>query len=196
MKHVMNQISSTTNSSEREQTISPGQLCLVKNKNNITIVGGDRTVVNCNGPRGFGFVDVSDLVLRKIQFRHCGGLLTNEAVENDNSSSYFFFSPHQNVVLYFSNCSNVNLEGISIEGRYQGFAIVLANVFQSIKLTSIAIDGSMQNCSTSIASAVCVGNGIVIYQHNNLYQLSSHNLSSSIELSNINRHSSYQKHLF
>ena len=44
----------------------------------------------------------------------------------------------------------------------------------------------MQNCSTSIASAVCVGNGIVIYQHNNLYQLSAHNLSSSIELSNIN----------
>ena len=90
------------------------------------------------------------------------------------------------MVLYFSNCSNVNLESISIEGRYQGFAIVLANVFQSIKLTSIVIDGSMQNCSTSIASAVCVGNGIVIYQHNNLNQLSSHNLSSSIELSNIN----------
>ena len=33
---------------------------------------------------------------------------------------------------------------------------------------------------------MCVGNGIVIYQHNNLYQLSAHNLSSSIELSNIN----------
>ena len=185
--------SDSSNILSGEQTIGPGQLCLVKNKWNITIEGtNDNTLVNCTGPRSFGFVNMTNFNLRQFQFRHCGGRLTSEAVENDNSSSekYFFFSQGQKVVLYFSNCFNVAIEGISFEGRYQGFAIVLANVFQKIELISITIDGSMQNCNINddiiTSSTACEGNGIVIYQHNkDLDQQSPHSLSSDIELIDI-----------
>ena len=91
-----------------EQLIPPGQFCVVQNIENVSIagIGTSPVTVNCTGPRGFAFYNIASLSLSQLWFSNCGDKLSDRVSMWDNSSKYFYIGQSQNVVLYFSHCSN------------------------------------------------------------------------------------------
>ena len=184
------------------QLIPPGQFCVIQNIENVSIagIGVSPTTVNCTGPRGFAFYNISSLSLIQLRFRNCGDQLSDRSSMWDNSSKYFCIKQSQNVVLYFSHCSNVVIDRVTIEEQYRGIAIAVFNVFQSAKLSEVTIDGSMQDCPLQSTNySTCSGNGIAIYQYDSsLIESSSFSNVSKIELKDItitNTKSIYDHHL-
>ena len=146
-----------------EQLIPPGQFCVVQNIKNVSIAGisVSPTTVNCTGPRGFAFYNISSLSLSQLRFCNCGDQLSDRVSMWENSSKYFYIEQSQNVVLYFSHCSNVVIDRVTIDGLYQGISIAVFNVLQSVELSKVYIDGSMQDCSLQSTNySTCSGNGI------------------------------------
>ena len=127
-----------------EQLIPPGQFCVVQNIKNVSIAGiGASTTVNCTGPRGFAFYNISSLSLSQLRFCNCGDQLSDRVSMWENSSKYFYIEQSQNIVLYFSHCSNVVIDRVTIDRQYRGIGIAVFNVLQSVELSKVYIDGSI-----------------------------------------------------
>ena len=185
-----------------EQLIPPGQFCVIQNIENVSIagIGVSPTTVNCTGPRGFAFYNISSLSLSQLRFRNCGDKLSDRVSMWDNSSKYFYIEQSQSVILYISHCSNVVIDRVTIDGQYQGIGIAVFNVLQSVELSEVTIDGSMQDCPLQSTNySTCSGNGITIYQYDSsLIESSSFSNVSKIELKDItitNTKSIYDHHL-
>ena len=151
-------------SSDIEHILSSSHFCLVSNTSNITLTSTSETpaIVTCthqnNVAVGFGFYNVSGLIIENIYITNCGGPMPSankfkSLYPNDNN---FYFNDNQLVTLLISYSSHINLINVDIN-TYYGFAILLINPKNNASLTEIEIYSSNNSSG---------GSGLIIYFSN------------------------------
>ena len=136
--------------------------CIVQNVNNLTIQGvnGNSTIrcVPVDSPgSGFGFINITNLLLANVHFDGCGGVIPSTAVRSFNNTH-----PHllykQRAVLMFNLCKNVTIRQININNMYIGYAILILNPFGTFEVLNTTVSEGLGGCSDDITS--CSGSGI------------------------------------
>ena len=136
--------------------------CIVQNINNLTVQGmnGNSTIrcVPVDSPgSGFGFINITNLLLANVHFDGCGGVIPSTAVRSFNNTH-----PHllykQRAVLMFNLCKNVTIRQININNMYIGYAILILNPFGTFEVLNTTVSEGLGGCSDDITS--CSGSGI------------------------------------
>ena len=130
---------------DEPQVVSPGPYCLIENVSNLTIQSRSGQIpVECRGERGFGFFNVTDLLIKHILFDQCGGAIRQEVVKyvNDSHDQFLYYGPGQKAVFVFNHCFNLNLDDIVIQRDYKGFAIIGVNLLGDSVLSKVMFAGS------------------------------------------------------
>ena len=152
-------------------TLSSNSFCLVSNTFNITLSSASNVsaIITCKQQNdisvGFGFYNVTGLVIDNINITQCGGPMpspdqTNTLYPNDTA---FFFYEGQSATLLVSYSSNITMFRVKIS-NYYGFAALLINPNNNMTLTNINIVSSNQ-CSQSLLPN-CSGSGLILYFNN------------------------------
>ena len=154
-------------------TLSSSSFCLVSNISNIILRSTSITpaIITCRHYNnsyksiGFGFYNVSGLMIENVHITQCGGpmLSTSTLYPNDTA---FYFHEGQSVTLFVSYSSYITMFGVNIN-NYYGFAILLININNNITLYNINITstfGSAQ-CSKKVLIR-CGGSGLIVYFSN------------------------------
>ena len=100
------------------------RFCLIENTTNLSISpsqdvlgeGHDYVVISCdsNSQIGFGFFNITNLTIRSVLFRKCGGQPSGEAVKYVNETNQFlYYGRYESMVLFFSHCYNTKLHNTS-----------------------------------------------------------------------------------
>ena len=153
--------------------LSSSSFCLVSNTLNITIssVSNVSAIITCKQQNdisvGFGFYNVTGLVIDNIHITQCGGPMpstdqVNTLYPNDTA---FVFNEGQLVSLLVSYSSDITLFRVKIS-KYYGFASLLINPNNNVTLTNINIVSS--NCSQCSQTLLlnCNGSGLILYFSN------------------------------
>ena len=149
--------------------------CLVSNISNITLRSTSITpaIITCRHYNnsyesvGFGFYNVSGLMIENVHITQCGGPMPSTSTLYPNDTA-FYFHEGQSVTLFVSYSSHITMFGVNIN-NYYGFAILLININNNITLYNINItstSGSAQ-CSEKVLPT-CGGSGLKVY-FSNLY---------------------------
>ena len=157
------------------QTIPPGRFCLIENTTNLTITAPVPVTVQCmqdasniSNRRGFGFFNVTNLLIENIRFDRCGGTITLNALRyvNDSVNLFYFYGPGQRTTLLFNHCFDLNLSSVTVSA-YFGYAVIgvnlcgvvdFSNVLQTQVNTSLGIE-----CSIGPSDFDLVGSGTFLY---------------------------------
>ena len=140
---------------------------LIKDVRNISMIGYDHTntdsksVIQCTGPLGFAFINVTTLKIEKLSFLYCGGQISREfrvknKLPNPGSLLTFFFLHTINVTISEVNISNstgagiigVNMFGVSnisqtvFCGNGPNCWIIFLDIFKLIPPTHLSIASS------------------------------------------------------
>ena len=150
--------------------LSSSSFCLVSNISNMTLRSTSITpaVITCRQYNnsyesvGFGFYNISGLMIENVHITQCGGPmpLTSSLYPNDTT---FYFHNSQSVTLFVSYSSCIMLFGVNIN-NYYGFAILIININNNITLNNINITSSSQ-CSDKVVPS-CSGSGLILYFSN------------------------------
>ena len=145
--------------------INPGPFCVVESASELTITGdsaSEPSEIRCDSDsRGFGFLNVSGLVLSNLRIVNCGGAVTREAVRFANDS-LLFYGEGQRGVLLFNHCFDLLLHNIDIQS-YQGYAVVGVNILGTSQFDHISITDNILLTCDSQANFSCAGSGIYLY---------------------------------
>ena len=153
--------------------LSSNFFCLVSNTFNITLSSASNVsaIITCKQQNdisvGFGFYNVTGLVIDNINITQCGGPMpspdqTNTLYPNDTA---FFFHEDQLVTLLVSYSSDITLFRVKIS-NYYGFAALLINPNNNVTLTNINIVFSNPfKCSQNLLPN-CSGSGLILYFSN------------------------------
>ena len=144
--------------------INPGPFCLVESISELTVTGGSTSEpaeIRCDSDaRGFGFFNVSNLVLSNLRIVNCGGTVTREAVRFANDS-LLFYGEGQRGVFLFNHCFDLLLHNIDIQS-YQGYAVVGVNILGTSQFDHLSItENTPMTCSP--ANFSCAGSGVYLY---------------------------------
>ena len=159
-------------SSDVHHILSSSSFCLVTNISNITLRSTSKTpaTMTCNHHNnsyvsvGFGFYNVSGLLIENVHITQCGGPMpsTNTLYPNDTA---FYFHEDQSVTLLISYSSDIMMVGVNIN-NYYGFAILLINPNKNTTLINVDISSSdIGQCSINLLPS-CGGSGIILYFSN------------------------------
>ena len=153
--------------------LSSSTFCLVSNTFNITLSSASNVtaIITCKQQNdvsvGFGFYNVTGLVIDNINITQCGGPMpspdqTNTLYPNDTA---FFFHKGQLVTLLISYSSDITLFRVKIS-NYYGFAALLINLNNKVTLANIIIVFSNSSkCSQNLLPN-CSGSGLILYFSN------------------------------
>ena len=155
--------------------LSSSSFCLVSNISNITLRSTSITPAiiicrhynNSSESVGFGFYNVSGLMIENVHITQCGGPMPSTSTLYPNDTA-FYFHEGQSVTLFVSYSSHITMFGVNIN-NYYGFAILLINIDNNVTLNNINItstSGSVQ-CSEKVLTS-CGGSGLILY-FSNLY---------------------------
>ena len=135
--------------------------CIVQNINNLTVQGvnGNSTIrcVPVGSPgSGFGFINITNLLLANVHFHGCGGIIPSTAVRSFNNTH-----PHllykQRAVLMFNLCNNVTIRQVNINNNYFGYAILILNPFGIFEVLNTRVSEGLGGI---LCSDLCPGSGI------------------------------------
>ena len=155
--------------------LSSSSFCLVSNISNITLRSASITpaIITCRHYNnsyesvGFGFYNVSGLMIENVHITQCGGPMPSTSTLYPNDTA-FYFHEGQSVTLFASYSSHITMFGVNIN-KYYGFAILLININNNVTLFNINITstyGSAQCFQKALPS--CGGSGLIVY-FSNLY---------------------------
>ena len=121
-------------------TLSSSSFCLVSNISNITLRSTSITpaIITCRHYNnsyesvGFGFYNVSGLMIENVHITQCGGPMPSTSTLYPNDTA-FYFHEGQSVTLFVSYSSYIMMFGVNIN-NYYGFAILLININNNITL--------------------------------------------------------------
>ena len=153
--------------------LSSTSFCLVSNISNITLRSTSITpaIITCRHYNnsyesvGFGFYNVSGLMIENVNITKCGGPMPSTSTLYPNDTT-FYFHESQSVTLLLSYSSCITLFGVNIN-NYYGFAILLININNNVTLNNVNIistSGSAQ-CSKKVLRS-CGGSGLILYFSN------------------------------
>ena len=153
--------------------LSADSFCLVSNISNITLRSTSITPANITCRHynnsyesvGFGFYNVSGLMIENVHITQCGGPMPSTSTLYPNDTA-FYFHEGQSVTLFVSYSSHITMFGVNIN-NYYGFAILLININNNVTLNNINItstSGSAQ-CSEKVLPS-CGGSGLIVYLSN------------------------------
>ena len=153
--------------------LSSTSFCLVSNISNITLRSTSITpaIITCRHYNnsyesvGFGFYNVSGLMIENIHITQCGGPMPSISTLYPNDTT-FYFHESQSVTLLVSYSSHIMLFGVNIN-NYYGFAILLININNNVTLNNVNItstSGTAQ-CSKKVLLS-CGGSGLILYFSN------------------------------
>ena len=154
-------------------TLSSSIFCLVSNTFNITLSSASNITANITCKQqndisvGFGFYNVTGLVINNIHIAQCGGPMpspkqANTLYPNDTA---FIFHEGQLVTLLVSYSSNIILFRVEIY-NYYGFAALLINPNNNVTLTNISIVSSNTSQCSQTLLPNCSGSGLILYFSN------------------------------
>ena len=142
--------------------------CLIENVSNLTLkgVGSDgKSSIKCQlqhgSTTGFGFVNISSVVLENLEFTGCGATITKSAVTFFNDTH-----PHlgykQKALLVFNHCHNITIQHVNIT-NYIGYAIFMLNPLNSSLMNHVIVTiGNGANDCTNSGMFDCAGSGIFV----------------------------------
>ena len=131
-------------------TLPPGNFCVIENVRNLTIQGNDSNspaVIRCLPgmgsiySRGFAFINAHKLTLASVVIENCGDVLTEDVLEQGNSS-LLYFGPGEAAALVCTNCSDLTLSNVKIV-NYTGRALIGLDVFGHSILNTTVISDSV-----------------------------------------------------
>ena len=148
--------------------LSSNSFCLVSNISNITLRSTSiapanitcRHYNNSYESVGFGFYNVSGLMIENIHITQCGGPMPSTSTLYPNDTA-FYFHEGQSATLFVSYFSYITMFGVNVI-NYYGFAILLLNINNNVTLHNINItstSGSAQ-CSEKVLTS-CGGSGLI-----------------------------------
>ena len=138
--------------------------CIVQNINNLTVQGvnGNSTIrcVPVGSPgSGFGFINITNLLLANVHFDGCGGVISSTAVTSFNNTH-----PHllykQKAVLMFNLCNNVTIRQVNIDNMYFGYAILILDPFGTCEVLNTRVSEGVGGIPCSDDTTSCSGSGI------------------------------------
>ena len=153
--------------------LSSSSFCLVSNTFNITLSSASNVsaIITCKQQNdisvGFGFYNVTGLVIDNINITQCGGPMpspdqVNTLYPNDTA---FFFHKGQLATLLVSYSSDITLFRVKIS-NYYGFASLLINPNNNVTLTNINIVSSKASQCSQTLLPNCSGSGLILYFSN------------------------------
>ena len=156
-----------------DHILSSSSFCLVSNISNITLRSSSITpaIITCRHYNnsyesvGFGFYNVSGLMIENVHITQCGGPMPSTSTLYPNDTA-FYFHESQSVTLLITYSSEIMLFGVDIN-KYYGFAILLININNNVILNNVNItsaSGSAQ-CSKNVLIS-CGGSGLILYFSN------------------------------
>ena len=153
--------------------LSSSSFCLVSNISNITLCSTSITpaIITCRHYNnsfesvGFGFYNVSGLMIENVHIAQCGGPMPSTSTLYPNDTA-FYFHESQSVTLLISYSYYIMLFGVSIT-EYYGFAILLININNNITINNVNISGTSGSaqCSVNLLPS-CGGSGLILYFSN------------------------------
>ena len=82
------------------------------NVSDISIIGAETTVIDCEGTAGWVFMNVTDMTIANIKFQNCSSLQNSSSTNTSHDSfSYIEFSS----ALYLLDCNNLQIENVTIQ---------------------------------------------------------------------------------
>ena len=153
--------------------LSSSSFCLVSNISNIALRSTSLTpaIITCRHYNnsyesvGFGFYNVSGLMIENVHITQCGGPMPSTSTLYPNDTA-FYFHEGQSVTLFVSYSSHITIFGVNIN-RYYGFAILLININNHVTFNNINITSTTGNlqCSEKVLTS-CGGSGLIVYFSN------------------------------
>ena len=153
--------------------LSSTSFCLVSNISNITLRSTSITpaIITCRHYNnsyesvGFGFYNVSGLMIENVHITKCGGPMPSISTLYPNDTT-FYFHESQSVTLLVSYSSYITMLGVNIN-NYYGFAILLINVNKIVTLNNVNISSTSvtAQCSKKVVPS-CGGSGLILYFSN------------------------------
>ena len=140
--------------------------CIVQNINNLTIQGAEEnSTIRCvavGSPGfGFGFINITNLLLANVHFDSCGGIIPSTAVRNFNNTHPKLLYK-QRAVLMFNLCNNVTISEINIDNMYFGYAILILNSFGTFEVLNTIVSEGLGGMPCSDDATSCSGSGIAV----------------------------------
>ena len=170
LKEILCSNTSTPNNLVLKLNVSSYELyqidgyCIVQNINNLTVQGvnGNSTIrcVPVGSPgSGFGFINITNLLLANLHFDGCGGIILSTAVRSFNNTH-----PHllykQRAVLMFNLCNNVTIRQVNIDNKYFGYAILILNPIGTFEVLNTRVSEGLGGISCNDYTNLCPGSGI------------------------------------
>ena len=137
--------------------------CIVQNINNLTVQGvnGNSTIrcVPVDSPgSGFGFINITNLLLANVHFHGCGGVIPSTAVRSFNNTHPKLLYK-QRAVLMFNLCNNVTIRQVNIDNKYFGYAILILNPLGIFEVVSTTVSDGLGGIPCSDDTTLCPGSG-------------------------------------
>ena len=138
--------------------------CIVQNINNLTIQGAKQnSTIHCvpvgSPGSGFGFINITNLLLANVHFDGCGGIIPSTAVRSFNNTHPQLLYK-QRAVLMFNLCNNVTIRQVNINNNYFGYAILILNPFETFDIVSTIVSEGQGGILCSDDTTSCPGSGI------------------------------------
>ena len=160
-------------STDVKHILSSTSFCLVSNTSNITIRSTSETpaIITCSHHNnsyvsvGFGFYNVSGLLIDNVHITQCGGPMPSTSTLYPNDTAFYFYKD-QSVTLLISYSSDITILEVNIN-NYYGFAILLINTNKNTTLINVNISSSSgsEQCSINLLPS-CGGSGLILYFSN------------------------------
>ena len=143
-------------------TLYGPRFCHIESLSHFSIIGNLSTgqpSIHCihknDSSVGFGFFNMSHLVINNLQCFGCGATITSQAVRIFNDT-HPYLGVRQKAVLVFNHCQNLSIIHVSITGGY-GYGVMLLNTMGIIDNVHIK-KGSGAQYSTDFSSS---GSGLI-----------------------------------
>ena len=138
--------------------------CIVQNINNLTVQGAKQnSTIRCvpvDSPGfGFGFINITNLLLANVHFDGCGGIIPSRAVRSFNNTHPQLLYK-QRAVLMFNLCNNVTIRQVNIDNKYFGYAILILNPFGIFEVLNTTVSDGLGGIPCSNDTTLCPGSGI------------------------------------
>ena len=138
--------------------------CIVQNINNLTIQGAKQnSTIRCvpvgSPGSGFGFINVTNLLLANVHFEGCGGIIPSTAVRSfNNTHSHLLYK--QRAVLMFNLCNNATIRQVNVNNNYFGYAILILNPFGTFEVLNTIVSEGLGGFLCSDDTTASSGSGI------------------------------------